>query len=156
MNEHEISRRALLKGSAALAALLALGLPLEALEVEAASGEEVVPWLDQPPPFPAPPEETGVGTQLIWEEVGDRLSWTHKFFTVQHYGAWPVIREAGWRLAVDGLVRQPLSLTLAALRQRPRQEVIFTLECSGNHGFPFFTGGIGTAHWVGTPLAPLL
>ena len=67
-----------------------------------------------------------------------------------------MIREPDWRLAVGGLVQQPLALTLAELRARPRQEVIFTLECSGNHGFPFFTGGIGTAHWAGTPLAPLL
>ena len=45
MNEREISRRALLQGSAALASLLALGVPLEALEVEAANGEVVIPWL---------------------------------------------------------------------------------------------------------------
>ena len=156
MNEREISRRALLQGSAALAGLVALGFPLEALEVESVAGEEVVPWLDQPPPFPIPPEESGVGTQLVWEEVDDLLTWTHKFFTVQHYGPWPVIAEPGWQLAVNGLVVHPLELTLADLRARPRQEVIFTLECSGNHGFPFFTGGIGTAQWAGTPLAPLL
>ena len=30
------------------------------------------------------------------------------------------------------------------------------MECSGNHGFPFFTGGIGNARWAGTPLAAIL
>src|SRR5215216_3203250 len=154
MNEREISRRAMLKGSAALAALVAFGFPLEALEVEAAAGEEIIPWLDQPPPFPGPPEQ--VATQLVWEELGTQLTWNEKFFTVQHNGQWLVIREPDWRLEVDGLVQKPLSLTLADLRARPRQQVTFTLECSGNHGFPFFTGGIGTAHWAGTPLAPLL
>src|SRR4030095_7729047 len=79
-----------------------------------------------------------------------------KFFTVQHYGQWLVIREPDWRLQVDGLGGTPLSFTLAERRARPRQQVTFTLECSGNHGFPFFTGGIGTAVWAGTPLAPLL
>ena len=156
MDKGEISRRALLQGSAALASLLALGVPREALEVAAADGEVVVPWLDQPPPFPAPPEVTGVGTTLVWEELGTYLTWNHKFFTVQHYGPWPVIPEQGWQLAVDGLVQRPLALSLAELRKRPRRELIFTLECSGNHGFPFFTGGIGNAHWAGTPLAPLL
>jgi hypothetical protein len=34
--------------------------------------------------------------------------------------------------------------------------VTFTLECSGNHGFPFVIGAIGNARWAGTPLAPLL
>ena len=34
--------------------------------------------------------------------------------------------------------------------------MIFTLECSGNHGFAWNPGLIGTARWAGTPLAPLL
>jgi len=38
-----------------------------------------------------------------------------------------------------------MTLTLDELKARPRQEVIFTLECSGNRGFPWFIGGIGTA-----------
>jgi DMSO/TMAO reductase YedYZ molybdopterin-dependent catalytic subunit len=49
-----------------------------------------------------------------------------------------------------------LSLNLSEIKARPRQEVVFTLECSGNHGFPWFTGGIGTAKWTGTPLAAIL
>ena len=55
-----------------------------------------------------------------------------------------------------GLVARPQSLTLADLKARARREVDFTLECSGNHGFPSFTGGIGNARWGGTPLASLL
>ena len=68
MNERDISRRALLKGSAALAGLLALGVPLEALEVAAANGEVVIPWLDQPEPSPDP------DIQLVWEELGTYLT----------------------------------------------------------------------------------
>ena len=52
--------------------------------------------------------------------------------------------------------RNPLTFTLDELRARPRREVVFTLECSGNHGSPWFIGGIGTARWAGTPLAPIL
>jgi DMSO/TMAO reductase YedYZ molybdopterin-dependent catalytic subunit len=48
------------------------------------------------------------------------------------------------------------TLTLAGLKARPRREVDFTLECSGNTGLPFFIGGIGNARWAGTPLAQLL
>ena len=151
MNQREVSRRTLLQGSAALAGLVALGLPLEALEAATAPGEVVLPWLDQPPPFPGSPDE--VATQLVWEELDARLTWNEKFFVIQHYGPWLTLDEPAWRLAVGGLVQQPLALSLAELRARPRQEVTFTLECSGNHGFPFFTGGIGTAHWAGAPLA---
>jgi DMSO/TMAO reductase YedYZ molybdopterin-dependent catalytic subunit len=49
-----------------------------------------------------------------------------------------------------------LTLTLDNLKARPRQEVTFTLECSGNNGLPFLTGAVGNATWAGTPLALLL
>ena len=50
-----------------------------------------------------------------------------------------------------------MSLTLDDIKARPRHEVDFTLECSGNHGgAPFATGFLGNARWAGTPLAPLL
>ena len=59
-------------------------------------------------------------------------------------------------MAISGLVAHPQSLSLADLKKRRRREVDFTLECSGNHGLTFFTGGVGNARWAGTPLAPLL
>jgi DMSO/TMAO reductase YedYZ molybdopterin-dependent catalytic subunit len=49
-----------------------------------------------------------------------------------------------------------MTLSHEDLQARPRQEVTFTIECSGNHGLPFFNGGIGNAEWAGTPLALLL
>ena len=63
---------------------------------------------------------------------------------------------ADWRLEIGGLVDRPQTLTLDDLKGRPRREVDFTLECSGNTGLPFFIGGIGNARWAGAPLAPLL
>ncbi len=59
---------------------------------------------------------------------------------------------------IGGLVARPQSLSLDDLRARPRHEVNFTLECSGNHGIglDFFIGGIGNATWAGAQLAPLL
>ena len=57
---------------------------------------------------------------------------------------------------MNGLVENPLVLTIEDIKARPRQDVTFTLECSGNHGFPTFTGGIGNAKWSGTSLAPIL
>jgi DMSO/TMAO reductase YedYZ molybdopterin-dependent catalytic subunit len=49
-----------------------------------------------------------------------------------------------------------MALTLDDLKARERQEVTFTMECSGNSGLPFFTGGIGNATWGGTSLSFLL
>ena len=59
-------------------------------------------------------------------------------------------------LEVGGLVQNPMTLTLDDIKAWPRQEVTFTLECSGNHGLPFLNGGIGNAAWAGAALAPIL
>jgi DMSO/TMAO reductase YedYZ molybdopterin-dependent catalytic subunit len=68
----------------------------------------------------------------------------------------PQIDPASWHLDVLGHVGTPLRLTLGDLKARPRQEETFTLECSGNNGFPFFTSAIGNARWAGTSLADIL
>jgi DMSO/TMAO reductase YedYZ molybdopterin-dependent catalytic subunit len=148
-----LSRRDTLRAGAALGiAALASRFPEVALAFPAASGDEVIPWLDQPPPNAAPEV---VGTQFVWEQLDSYLTPNDAFFTVHHYLV-PTIVADGWALKIDGLVNKPLSLSLNDLRARPRQEVTFTLECSGNHGLPWLTGAVGTATWAGTPLAPVL
>ena len=118
-------------------------------------GDVVLPWLDQPPPFPFP---EAAGSQLVWEELDSWLIPPEKFHFVTHFGVPQGLDESTWRVGVTGLVARPLSLTLADLKARRRREVDFTLECSGNHGtgLPFATGFIGNARWAGTPLAPVL
>jgi DMSO/TMAO reductase YedYZ molybdopterin-dependent catalytic subunit len=157
MDGQAITRRAVVQGGAALAGLAALGAPagaLAALAAPATGGYEVLPWLDQPAPVPAPVQGI-VGQQLVWEELGSQLTPSEKFFTVAHNGP-RVVPAAGWQLDITGLVDRPVSLDLAAIRALPRREITFTLECSGNTGLPFLTGAIGNATWAGTPLAPLL
>ena len=116
------------------------------------SGEAVIPWLDQPPPNTDP---NGTKSTLIWEQLDSWITPNDKFFGIAHFN-WPEIDAATWKLEIDGLVKKPLTLTLDDLKARPRKEVVFTIECSGNHGFPDFVGGVGNAKWAGTPLAPLL
>jgi DMSO/TMAO reductase YedYZ molybdopterin-dependent catalytic subunit len=70
-----------------------------------------------------------------------------QFFTVAHYNKLAV-DPATWQLQITGLVGQPLALTLDALEARPRQEVTFTVECSGNNELPF--SGVVSA----TPIGP--
>ncbi|EYD76285.1 putative sulfite oxidase [Rubellimicrobium mesophilum DSM 19309] len=147
----DLTRRDLvLKGSAAIAAY-ALLQASRAGAFPSRSGETVVPWSDQPPAL----DDPTVVTQLTWEDLDSWITPNDKFFGVTHL-EWPKVDAATWTLQVDGLVERPLSLTLDDLKARPRTEVAFTLECSGNHGFPNFTGGIGNALWAGTPLAPIL
>jgi DMSO/TMAO reductase YedYZ molybdopterin-dependent catalytic subunit len=144
-------REFIINGSAALAAL-AVFQSRFAWAFPSRPGETVIPWLDQPAPNPDP---VGIQTQLVWEDLDSWVTPNDKFFSISHFDR-PAIDAATWKLEIDGLVKKPMSLTLADLKLRPRQEVVFTVECSGNHGFPFFTGGIGNAAWAGTSLAAIL
>jgi DMSO/TMAO reductase YedYZ molybdopterin-dependent catalytic subunit len=153
MDTGDIPRREfLIQGGAAIAGLTLANVPFLARAFPAQPGEVVIPWLDE---VPANPEPGMVVNLLKWEDLASRITPNDKFFGITHY-EWPSIDEATWRLEIDGLVRRPLTFTLPELRSRPRQEVEFTLECSGNHGFPWFIGSIGTARWAGTPLAAIL
>jgi DMSO/TMAO reductase YedYZ molybdopterin-dependent catalytic subunit len=140
------------QGGAALGGLTLINTPFLAQAFPSRAGEEVVPWLDSPPENPAP---DAVRNLLRWQELDSWITPNDEFFAVNHYN-WPTIDERAWTLEVGGQVARPLTFTLEQLRARPRREVVFTLECSGKPRFPWFIGGIGTARWAGTPLAPLL
>ena len=144
-------REFIVNGSAALAAL-AVFQSRFAQAFPSRPGEKVIAWLDQPAANPVP---AVIQNQLVWEDMDSFVTPNDKFFSIAHFDR-PVIDAKAWKLEIDGLVKKPMSLALADLKARPRKETVFTVECSGNHGFPFFTGGIGNAHWAGTPLAAIL
>jgi DMSO/TMAO reductase YedYZ molybdopterin-dependent catalytic subunit len=149
----DIARRHLIaKGGALIAGATLLHAARLAHAFPNVPGETVVPWLDQPPENPVPEV---VANQLVWEDLDSWLTSNEKFFSIAHYDR-PVLDGKSWKLQIAGSVERPLTLSLSNLKSRPRQEVICTVECSGNHGFPWFTGGIGNARWAGTPLAPIL
>ncbi|MBV8716423.1 MAG: molybdopterin-dependent oxidoreductase, partial [Chloroflexi bacterium] len=149
MSTPHMSRRdLLLQGSVAIAGLALLRAPRLAFAFSAQDGEEVLTWLDQPAANAAPDV---VGVQLQWEALDSWITPNDQFFTVGHYNK-PVLDASSWSLQIGGLVQQPMTLTLDDLKARPRQEVTFALECSGNNGLPFLTGAVGNATWAGTPL----
>ena len=153
MANQEMSRRTLLKGGgAAFAGLTTVHVAGPAYAFPGHPGDEVIPWLDQPAPNPVPQIAQ---RQLIWEELDSWLTPADEFFIISHYNT-PTLDQATHRLDIGGLVARPQSLTMADLRARPRREVTFTMECSGNTGLPFLIGAVGNARWTGTPLAPLL
>jgi DMSO/TMAO reductase YedYZ molybdopterin-dependent catalytic subunit len=153
MTPSAISRRRLVQqGGAALAGLSVLRVAGPTYAFQTPVTGEVIPWLDQPEPNPVPEV---IVQQLDWEQLDSWLTPPDQFFVIKHFNQ-PELNESDWRLAINGLVAQPMTLTLDDLKARERQEVTFTMECSGNSGLPFFTGGVGNATWAGTPLAPLL
>lgn len=150
-----ISRRTVLKGgSAALAGLTVLHVSGSA-QALGQTAAEIIPWLDQPAPNPFPDDILHL---LKWEELDSWQTPTNNFFSVNHYGTPTGLNEAAWSVDIAGLVGRPRSLSIAEIKGRPRHEVDFTLECSGNNGIglDFFIGGIGNARWGGARLATLL
>jgi len=104
-----------------------------------------------PPPSPPAPTPTPRFT-LSPAPTTLTLTPIEKFYR-QSYSTVPEVAPEQWRLVIDGLVRQPLTLTLADLQQLPAVSDIRTLECIGNPvGGPL----IGTARWTGTYLKALL
>ena len=132
MDSIDLPRRQFLGQSAALVTSAAvLSSPLVMRAFAAQPGEEIIPWSDQRPADP------GVARGVIqnlqrWEDL-DWLTPTSQFFNIAHYNH-PHIDEQDWSLDITGLVRKPGWFRLSDIRARPRQELIFTLECSGNNG----------------------
>jgi DMSO/TMAO reductase YedYZ molybdopterin-dependent catalytic subunit len=147
-----INRRDVISSGSAAIAALTLFQSRFAQAFPVRSGDIVIPWTDQPTPNPVPQV---IRSQLLWEDLDSWITPNEKFFAITHFNL-PEVDASTWKLEVGGLVNKPMALTLADIRARQRQEVTFTMECSGNHGLPFFNGGIGNARWAGTPLAALL
>jgi len=81
-----------------------------------------------------------------------------------HYDV-PLIDPGRWRLEVGGAVRNPLTIDLDGLRERPRVGVTTTMECAGNGralfspraiSQPWLLEAVGTAAWTGAALSDLL
>jgi DMSO/TMAO reductase YedYZ molybdopterin-dependent catalytic subunit len=75
------------------------------------------------------------------------------------------IKLSSWKLNIEGLVKQNLTLTLEDIRRMPKVEMANTLECSGNSrslleekasGNPWTIGGVGNAIWGGVWFKDLL
>lgn len=88
-----------------------------------------------------------------------------RFFVRSHFPV-PDLDPASYHLEVTGLVRTPLSLSLAEVRALPAVEATHTLECAGNgralfklgstSGTQWERGAVGNAAWGGTRLSALL
>ncbi len=88
---------------------------------------------------------------------------TRAFFVRSHFG--PPRLDRGRRLLIDGSVRTPLDLDLAALTAMPQTTVTAVLQCAGNGralhaprvaGIQWAHGGMSQATWTGVPLRDLL
>jgi DMSO/TMAO reductase YedYZ molybdopterin-dependent catalytic subunit len=147
MSEYLASRRELLKtGLTSLGAGLAMMSMPDFVFPAQQADEEHVPFQGVPRAAPK---------SLDWETLDEWLTPQDQVFSVQHYGT-PKVDADKLELEVMGLVEKPIKLSMEAIKARPRQEQLMTLECSGNGSSPGFTGAVYNSRWTGTPLAPLL
>jgi sulfite oxidase len=103
------------------------------------------------------------------DRLGDHTLTPTELFYVRNHGPIPELDPAHHRIVVDGLVEQPLELSLADLRERfAARAVVAALQCAGNRRadlmaerdipgeVPWGPATIGTARWEGAPLIDIL
>ena len=141
-----VDRRAFLGAAALVAAGAAAAGGGAALLGRSASGARVRESVRLPAAAePAPPLPAGVGPGFVTANAD--------FYRVDTALTVPRVDLASWRLTIGGLVDSPVELSFADLLDRPLVERVITLNCVSNEvGGPY----IGTARWLGVPLAPLL
>jgi DMSO/TMAO reductase YedYZ molybdopterin-dependent catalytic subunit len=97
------------------------------------------------PADPAGPLPSGVDPGFITANAD--------FYRVDTALTIPDIDVDSWTLKIHGMVASELELSYADLLARPLMERDITLNCVSNEvGGPY----LGTARWLGVPLAPLL
>ncbi len=102
------------------------------------------------------------------EQLAAGFVTTNALFFVRNHGGVPTVDRAAYRLTVDGLMEQPLTLSIADLRRFPRATVGATLQCAGNRRvemmaykpipdeLPWGTEAVSHGEWSGVRLSDLL
>ena len=141
-----VDRRAFLGAAALVAAGAAATGGVAALLGRSATSTRVRESVRLPAPTePAPPLPAGVEPGFVTANAD--------FYRVDTALTVPRVDLGSWRLTIGGLVDSPAELSFADLLDRPLVERVVTLNCVSNEvGGPY----IGTARWLGVPLAPLL
>ena len=152
--EHEHSRRTLLKSGVALGGFAATaGMPFWS-KLALAQGEELVPFTDVPEGFMAPPVAPGAVHFLDTRYIDSFYTPNDDFYIVQHYNQ-PDIAGEDYRLRITGMIDSPMELSLADIMARPKVELDAGFECGGNRA-GIYHGLIGNARWGGISLSDLL
>jgi DMSO/TMAO reductase YedYZ molybdopterin-dependent catalytic subunit len=148
-----LPRRGFLRALTGTAAAVALGGVLTgvvrsaSLAADAARAALRLPTPAQPAsPLPAAAEVGVAGVSAL-------VTPSTEFYRIDTAFVVPSVDPGSWRLAVTGLVGQPVTLTWADLLAQPLVERYITLTCVSNE-----VGGdlVGNARWLGWPVRELL
>jgi DMSO/TMAO reductase YedYZ molybdopterin-dependent catalytic subunit len=141
-----VDRRAFLARAAVVAAGAAAAGGGAALLGSAATGAQIRQAVRLPAPVEqAPPLPPGLAPDFLTSNAD--------FYRVDTALTLPRVDLDTWKLSITGRVDSAVELSFAELLARPLVERVVTLNCVSNEvGGPY----IGTARWLGVPLAPLL
>ena len=87
-----------------------------------------------------------------------------RFFIRSHHYS-PDVKLADWNLKIEGVVNNPLTLSMDDLKKLPRVTQVGVLECAGNGrafyephlpGMQWRFGGVGNGKWTGVRLRDVL
>jgi sulfite oxidase len=86
-------------------------------------------------------------------------------FFVRCHTYTPQVNLSEWSLKIDGVVENPMTLTMDDLKKLPRMELVGVLECAGNGrrfyephlpGAQWAFGSVGNGRWAGVRLRDVL
>jgi DMSO/TMAO reductase YedYZ molybdopterin-dependent catalytic subunit len=151
-----LSRRAMLKGGAALVGLSIVGASIWRIisVARSVSRVPVAQVLQQYVPKIVPPPRPNYGPVLPTGSLSPEITPNDQYYVVsKNLLADPTIDASTWQLTLDGQVEQPLALTYQALLIQPMQQQYESMLCISNEvGGPY----ISNALWEGIPLKDLL
>lgn len=134
VRDQDLSRRRLLTRGGALVAALGAMIVL-GREVSRVAGRKIV----------------GIGDSGT---ITPAITPNDEFYTISKNFIDPdPDRGQNWSITIDGVVERPLTMTRADLEAIARPEFVSTLTCISN---PIGGPLIGTAAWIGAPLAQVL
>ncbi len=152
------TRRELLRAGAGAAGLFAAGYVLRGL-AGGGLGDRGGRPLARPPgaapvrPVAAPPDGPGDAAFRTIQGLTPEVTANRRHYVVDESIIDPDVDPASWKLRVDGLVGQPVTLGYDELLSLPAVEQYVTMQCISN-----LVGGdlVSTAKWTGVPLATVL
>jgi DMSO/TMAO reductase YedYZ molybdopterin-dependent catalytic subunit len=152
------TRREVLRAGAGAAGLVAAGLVLRALSgggLGDRGGRPLARPAGAAPVKPAalPPDGADDAAFRSIQGLTPEVTPNHRHYVVDESIIDPDVDPGSWKLRIDGLVGQPLTLGYDELLSLPATEQYVTMQCISN-----VVGGnlVGTAKWTGVPLAALL
>jgi len=103
--------------------------------------------------------------EMPLEGFNEWITPVNRFFVRCHTYLPEPANLADWKLTLDGVVNQPLTLTMDDLKRFPRVELVAVLECAGNGrsfyqphvaGTQWAFGSAGNGRWVGVRFRDVL